>query len=108
MDVKKLLAESKALLAKFDQKVEYQQPRRQVYFMEFLTDDFFNFPMEALTHSFTDAPCMITDNTVIHGHPSYGHCYASSFCHISEFRPSVMHSPAFRRQFEMKWKYGND
>jgi len=108
MDVKRLLAESKALLAKFDQKEDWQQPVRQVFCVEFLTDEFFDIPMEQLTHSYTDKDFPINETTVIHGHPSYGHCYASAFCHISSYRPNVMNSPAFRRQFEMKWKYNGD
>jgi hypothetical protein len=109
-----LLARSKELLSK-DQplKHHYYLPRRAFVFSEFLVPEG---PREyriwEMKHVYYEKNGSISylinedrtpEDTIVHGHGRHELCYSGSYCHLSTYKPTGSESPAFLKQFQMKW-----
>jgi len=109
MDIQELLAKSKGLLEMYTpgKKVTYFPPSRYFYSCHFLADLEFPYSLDEIFHEYQDSVPQFFDveRTIRHGHPRAKPCYAPDFCHAGNYRPTGMESPAFIKQFYLKWGY---
>jgi hypothetical protein len=106
IDLTDLLKRTDAILLE-SKKRTFKTPDRTFVYFHFLTPVGWKQTVE-LEHYYDMVPTIggYTPNRhlIIHGHDKWTVCAASHYCHLINYRPGPEHNPAFRKQFDLKWK----